>query len=105
MRCSWPRASTQKALPGDRRADRAGHQHPPRLSHPRRVQIGLLRLEGPPRSASHAQRIWLAGEIAEVHKDSGGTYGSNRLTAELKYGRGIQVGHNAVELIMRELGT
>jgi putative transposase len=55
----------------------------------------------PPRTL---RRIWLAGEIAEVHKDSGGTYGSNRVTAELKYGRGIQVGHNAVELIMRELG-
>jgi transposase InsO family protein len=50
------------------------------------------------------RRIWLAGEIADVHKASGGTYGSNRVTAELKYGRGIQVGHNAVELIMRELG-
>ncbi len=50
------------------------------------------------------RRIWLAGEIADVHKASGGTYGSNRVTAELKYGRGIQVGHNAVELVMRELG-
>ena len=51
------------------------------------------------------RRIWLAGEIAEVHKDSGGAYGSNRVTAELKYGRGTLVGHNAVELIMRGLGT
>ena len=50
------------------------------------------------------RRIWLAGEIADVHQASGATYGSNRVTAELKYGRGIQVGHNAVELIMRELG-
>lgn len=50
------------------------------------------------------RRIWLAGEITEVHKASGGTYGAHRVTAELKYGRGISVGHNAVELIMRELG-
>ncbi len=50
------------------------------------------------------RRIWLAGEIADVHKASGGTYGSLRVTAELKYGRTIKVGHNAVELIMRELG-
>jgi putative transposase len=34
----------------------------------------------------------------------GGTYGSLRVTAELKHGRGIRVGHNAVELIMRQLG-
>jgi len=50
------------------------------------------------------RRIWLAGEIADVHKASGGTYGALRVTAELRYGRDIQVGHNAVELIMRELG-
>lgn len=55
----------------------------------------------PPRTL---RRIWLAGEIADIHKASGGTYGAHRVTAELKYGRGIEVGHNAVELIMRELG-
>jgi putative transposase len=53
------------------------------------------------RTLRHA---WLAGEIAQVHKDSGGTYGSLRVTAELRYGRGIHVGHNQVELIMRRLG-
>ena len=46
----------------------------------------------------------MAGEIADVHKASGGTYGSMRVTAELRYGREIVVGHNAVESIMRELG-
>jgi putative transposase len=55
----------------------------------------------PPRTL---RRIWLAGEIADVHKASGGTYGSLRVTAELRYGRSIVVGHNAVESIMRELG-
>jgi transposase len=50
------------------------------------------------------RRIWLAGEIDDVHKASGGTYGANRVQAELRYGRGIRVGHNAVGLIMRELG-
>ena len=34
------------------------------------------------------------GEIVEVHKASAGTYGSLRVTAELRYGRGITVGHN-----------
>jgi putative transposase len=55
----------------------------------------------PPRTL---RRIWLAGEIADVHKASGGTYGADRVTAELKYGRSISVGHHAVEQIMRELG-
>jgi transposase InsO family protein len=46
----------------------------------------------------------LAGEIADVHKASGGIYGALRVTAELRYGRNIVAGHNAVEAIMRELG-
>jgi len=37
----------------------------------------------PPRTL---RRIWLAGEIADVHKASGGTYGEMRVTAELRYG-------------------
>jgi putative transposase len=57
-----------------------------------------------PVSPRQLRRIWLAGEIVEVHKASGGTYGANRVRAELLHGRGIRVGHNAVELIMRELG-
>jgi putative transposase len=58
---------------------------------------------GPTRHARCGGSGW-PGEIADVHRASGGTYGANRVQAELKYGRGIQVGHNAVELIMRELG-
>lgn len=56
-----------------------------------------------PASPRTLRRIWLAGEITDVHKASGGTYGALRITAELKHGRGIRVGHNAVELIMRQL--
>jgi putative transposase len=55
----------------------------------------------PPRTL---RRIWLAGEIADVHKASGGTYGYQRVTAELRYGREIVVGHNTVGKIMSELG-
>lgn len=55
----------------------------------------------PPRTL---RRIWLASEIADVHKASGGTYGEMRVTAELRYGRDIVVGHNAVGSLMRELG-
>ncbi|HET8864016.1 MAG TPA: IS3 family transposase [Solirubrobacterales bacterium] len=55
----------------------------------------------PPRTL---RRIWLAGEIADVHKASGGTYGYMRVTAELRHGREIVVGHNTVGKIMSELG-
>ncbi len=37
-------------------------------------------------------------------QDSAATYGARRVTAELRYGRGITVGHNQVELIMGRLG-
>lgn len=57
-----------------------------------------------PTSPRQLRRIWLAGEITEVHRASGGTYGSPRVTAELKHGRGIAVGSNAVRSIMSELG-
>jgi putative transposase len=43
----------------------------------------------PPR---RLRRIWLAGEIADVHKASAGTYGEMRVTAELRYGRNVVVG-------------
>jgi putative transposase len=57
-----------------------------------------------PASQRTLRHAWLAGEIADVHKASGGTYGAIRVTAELRYGRGIVVGHNQVSLIMGRLG-
>ncbi len=39
-----------------------------------------------------------------MHKDSAGTYGRLRITAELRYGRGIHVGKEQVALIMKRLG-
>ena len=57
-----------------------------------------------PPSARTLRHAWLAGEIAQVHKDSGGTYGKLRVTAELRYGRGIHVGKDQVHLLMRRLG-
>jgi len=58
-----------------------------------------------PPSARTLRHAWLAGEIAQVHKDSGGTYGTLRITAELRYGRGIHVGKEQVHLLMRRLGS
>jgi putative transposase len=57
-----------------------------------------------PPSSTALRRLWLAGEITNVHRDSGGTYGSDRVTAELRHARAIVVGHNAVADIMRRLG-
>jgi putative transposase len=67
-------------------------------------QSGYYAWKDRPDSPRTLRRIWLAGEIADVHKESGGTYGALRVTAELRYGRNIVAGHNAVEGIMRQLG-
>jgi transposase InsO family protein len=67
-------------------------------------QSGYYAWRGRPDSPTALRRIWLAGEIADVHRASRGVYGANRVTAELRYGRGIVVGHNAVGDIMRQLG-
>ena len=65
---------------------------------------GYYAWKGRPDPPRTLRRIWLAGEIADVHKASAGTYGAHRVTAELRYARNIIVGHNAVESIMREHG-
>jgi transposase InsO family protein len=78
------------------------------VSHACRVlgvsQSGYYDSKSRPLSPRALRRIWLASEIADIHKASVGTYGALRVTAELRHGREIVVGHNAVESIMRELG-
>ena len=67
-------------------------------------QSGYYAWKGRPDPPRTLRRIWLAGEIADIHRVSGGTYGALRVTAELRYGRGIEAGHNSVGEIMRQLG-
>lgn len=67
-------------------------------------ESGYYAWRGRPDPPRTLRRIWLAGEIADIHKQSGGTYGALRVTAELRYGRHIVAGHNAVEDIMHQLG-
>jgi hypothetical protein len=67
-------------------------------------ESGYYASKGRPDPPRTLRRIWLAGEIADVHRASGGTYGYQRVTAELRYGREIVVGHNTVGKIMGELG-
>jgi putative transposase len=67
-------------------------------------QSGYYAWKGRPPSVRTLRHLWLGGEITDIHEASAGTYGAQRVTAELRYGRGITVGHNQVELIMRRLG-
>lgn len=39
--------------------------------------------------------------ITEIYQNSQGRYGARRVHAELRLGRGILVGHGAVEMLMR----
>ncbi len=39
-----------------------------------------------------------------MHATSYGSYGANRVHAELVLGRGIRVGHNAVAMLMQRAG-
>jgi hypothetical protein len=54
-----------------------------------------------PRAVRHA---WLTDVIREIHAASYGSYGAKRVYAELRLGRGIQVGHNAVAMLMQWAG-
>jgi putative transposase len=67
-------------------------------------QSGYYDWKDRPPSERTLRHLWLGGEITDIHESSAGTYGALRVTAELRYGRGITVGHNQVELIMRRLG-
>jgi transposase InsO family protein len=57
-----------------------------------------------PPSARAIRHAWLTDLIAEVHQGSRGVYGARRVHAELRLGRGIVVGHGAIELLMRRAG-
>jgi putative transposase len=57
-----------------------------------------------PLSARAVRHAWLTDLIREVHAASYGSYGAKRVYAELTLGRGIQVGHNAVAMLMRRAG-
>jgi transposase InsO family protein len=54
-----------------------------------------------PRAVRHAL---LTDLIVEIHTASRGVYGARRVLAELTLGRGVQVGHGAVEMLMHRAG-
>jgi len=55
-------------------------------------------------SARAIRHAWLIDLIREAHLASRGTYGARRVQAELVLGRGVSVGHQAVESLMRRAG-
>jgi putative transposase len=50
------------------------------------------------------QDAWLTEQIREIHAANRGVYGSPRVHAELRLGRGISVSHKRVERLMRRAG-
>ncbi|MFI2652894.1 IS3 family transposase [Micromonospora fulviviridis] len=57
-----------------------------------------------PPSSRALRHVWLTEQIRAVHLASRGTYGSRRVHAELRLGRGLVVGYHAVEMLMRRAG-
>jgi putative transposase len=57
-----------------------------------------------PPSARAVRHALLTDLIVEIHAASRGVYGARRVHAELTLGRGVQVGHGAVELLMHRAG-
>jgi putative transposase len=54
-----------------------------------------------PPSTRALRHAWLTDVIRDVHAVSYGNYGAKRVHAELVLGRGVQVGHNAVAMLMQ----
>ena len=69
-----------------------------------RVDVGYYAWRSRPPSPRAVRHAWLTDLIREVHAASRGTYGAKRVHAELALGRGIEVGHNAVAMLMRRAG-
>jgi transposase-like protein len=55
-------------------------------------------------SARSVRHAWLTDMIRQIHTAGTGVYGARRVHAELRLGRGVIVGHGAVELLMRRAG-
>lgn len=67
-------------------------------------ESGFYAWRGRAPSQRAIRHAWLTDVIREVHLASRGTYGARRVHAELVMGRGIAVGHQQVELLMRRAG-
>ena len=68
-------------------------------SRERRITTGNATVTGSP-SVAELQERRLVKEIEDIHDTSGGTYGSPRVTVELRK-RGLVVNHKRTERLMR----
>ena len=57
-----------------------------------------------PPNARELRRAWLGPLVAQIHTESFGTYGYNRVHAELRHGHGVIANHKLVYSLMREQG-
>lgn len=67
-------------------------------------ESGFYEQRNRPPSERAIRHAMLTDLITQIHTESNGTYGIQRVHAELTLGRGVQVGHNQVELLMRRAG-
>jgi putative transposase len=68
------------------------------------TRAGFYAWKNRPLSPRAIRNVWLTDLITEIHTASRGTYGSPRVHAELRLGRGVIVGHNQVGALMRNAG-
>ena len=66
---------------------------------------GYYEWKGRPESARAAGDKELLKLIGRVHAESRGSYGSPRVTAELRLGLGIEVSRKRIERLMRQAGV
>src|SRR5699024_10923487 len=57
-----------------------------------------------PPSERAVRHAMLTDLITQIHTECNGIYGARRIHAELTLGRGVLVGHNQVEMLMRRAG-
>jgi putative transposase len=94
----------QKGLPGDREPGRAGTQREEALPDAGRCAVGFFYWRSRPPTMLELRTEHLGGLIADIHHASRGTYGTRRVTAELRLGYGLTANRRAVRRIMRSLG-
>ena len=68
------------------------------------AESGVYEQRSRPPSERAVRHAWLTDLITQVHAGSHGRYGARRVHAELTMARGISVGHQQVELLMRRAG-
>ena len=67
-------------------------------------EAGFYESRNRPPSERAIRHAMLTDLIAQIHAESRGTYGIQRVHAELTLGHSVAVGHNQVELLMRRAG-